>query len=119
MATKVTPRSEDYSRWYTDVVQMADLADYSPVKGCMVIKPHGYALWENIKEAKEDEYRYFDFWGVAETDDHRHPWYGLSLFKRGFGGYSVDSLGVWDCPLSPRYLAVSAVEQVRKLLRYA
>jgi prolyl-tRNA synthetase len=49
MADKVTPRSEDYSRWYTDVVQMADLADYTPVKGCMVIKPHGYALWENVK----------------------------------------------------------------------
>jgi len=49
MATKVTPRSEDYSRWYTDVVQMGDLADYAPVKGCMVIKPHGYALWENVK----------------------------------------------------------------------
>jgi len=49
MADKVTPRSEDYSRWYTDVVQMADLADYAPVKGCMVIKPYGYALWENIK----------------------------------------------------------------------
>ncbi|MBN1811352.1 MAG: proline--tRNA ligase [Anaerolineae bacterium] len=49
MAAKVTPRSEDYSRWYTDVVQMADLADYTPVKGCMVIKPHGYALWENVK----------------------------------------------------------------------
>jgi prolyl-tRNA synthetase len=49
MAAKVTPRAEDYSRWYTDVVQMADLADYSPVKGCMVIKPHGYTLWENIK----------------------------------------------------------------------
>ncbi len=46
---KVTPRSEDYARWYTDVVQMADLADYAPVKGCMVIKPYGYALWENIK----------------------------------------------------------------------
>ncbi|MGD1995609.1 MAG: proline--tRNA ligase [Anaerolineae bacterium] len=49
MADKVTPRSEDYSRWYTDVVQMADLADYAPVRGCMVIKPYGYALWENIK----------------------------------------------------------------------
>jgi prolyl-tRNA synthetase len=49
MVAKITPRSEDYSRWYTDVVQKADLADYAPVKGCMVIKPHGYALWENIK----------------------------------------------------------------------
>jgi len=49
MATKVTPRNKDFSRWYTDVVQMGDLADYAPVKGCMVIKPHGYALWENVK----------------------------------------------------------------------
>ena len=49
MAEKVTPRSEDYSRWYTDVVQMAELADYAPVKGCMVIRPYGYALWENVQ----------------------------------------------------------------------
>ncbi|MCX7670101.1 MAG: proline--tRNA ligase, partial [Anaerolineae bacterium] len=47
----VTPRSEDYSRWYTDVVQKAELADYSPVKGCMVIRPYGYTLWENIQAA--------------------------------------------------------------------
>ncbi len=45
----VTPRSEDYSKWYTDVVQRADLADYAPVRGCMIIKPYGYALWENIQ----------------------------------------------------------------------
>ena len=57
MATKVTPRSEDYSRWYTDVVQMADLADYAPVKGCMVIKPHGYALWENIKAGLDRRFK--------------------------------------------------------------
>ncbi len=48
---KVTPRSEDYARWYTDVVQMADLADYAPVRGCMVIKPYGYSLWENIRNS--------------------------------------------------------------------
>jgi prolyl-tRNA synthetase len=57
MATKVTPRNEDYSRWYTDVVQMADLADYAPVKGCMVIKPHGYALWENIKAGLDRRFK--------------------------------------------------------------
>lgn len=50
MSKGVTPQSKDYSRWYTDVVQKAELADYSPVKGCMVIRPYGYALWENIKE---------------------------------------------------------------------
>jgi len=54
---KVTPRSEDYSRWYTDVVQMADLADYAPVKGCMVIKPHGYALWENVKAGLDRRFK--------------------------------------------------------------
>ncbi|MEW5806595.1 MAG: proline--tRNA ligase [Acidobacteriota bacterium] len=51
MAKLITPRSEDYSRWYTDVVVHAKLADYSPVKGCMVIRPHGYALWENMQKA--------------------------------------------------------------------
>ncbi len=57
MAGKVTPRSQDYSRWYTDVVQMADLADYAPVKGCMVIKPYGYALWENIQAALDRRFK--------------------------------------------------------------
>ena len=57
MAGKVTPRSEDYARWYTDVVQMADLADYAPVRGCMVIKPYGYALWENIKDGLDRRFK--------------------------------------------------------------
>ena len=44
MAESITPRSQDFSEWYTDVVQRADLADYSPVRGCMVIKPYGFSL---------------------------------------------------------------------------
>ena len=47
----IASRSEDYSQWYLDVVRKADLADYTEVRGCMVIKPHGYAIWENIREA--------------------------------------------------------------------
>ena len=47
--TEITPRSEDFSRWYLDVVRRAELADYSPVKGCMVIRPYGYAIWEHIQ----------------------------------------------------------------------
>jgi len=49
MAEKITPRNKDYSRWYTDIVLQAKLADYSPVKGAMVIRPNGYAIWENIQ----------------------------------------------------------------------
>jgi prolyl-tRNA synthetase len=47
--TEITPQSSDFSRWYLDVVRRAELADYSPVKGCMVIRPYGYAIWEHIQ----------------------------------------------------------------------
>ena len=49
MAERITPRSENYSQWYVDTVIQAKLADYAPVKGCMVIRPRGYALWERIQ----------------------------------------------------------------------
>lgn len=51
MAKGITKRSVDYNQWYVDVVQRAELADYSPVRGCMVIRPNGYSVWENIKES--------------------------------------------------------------------
>lgn len=57
MSQTITPASEDYSRWYTDVVQKAELADYSPVKGCMVIRPYGFALWENIQQALDRRFK--------------------------------------------------------------
>ena len=50
MAEKLTKQSEDFARWYQEVVQRGDLADYAPVKGCMVIKPYGYAIWETIQQ---------------------------------------------------------------------
>ena len=53
----VTPRSEDYSRWYNELVQKAELADYSPVRGCMVIRPYGYTLWENIQAALDRRFK--------------------------------------------------------------
>lgn len=49
MAEKITPRAEDFSQWYIDIVLQAKLADYSPVKGCMVIRPNGYSVWERIQ----------------------------------------------------------------------
>jgi prolyl-tRNA synthetase len=50
MAKNITPRATDYSKWYTDVILQAKLADYSPVKGSMVIRPNGYAIWEMIQK---------------------------------------------------------------------
>ncbi len=50
MSKEITSRAENYSQWYLDIVKKAELADNSAVKGCMVIKPHGYALWENMRD---------------------------------------------------------------------
>jgi prolyl-tRNA synthetase len=50
MAKEITSRSEDYSQWYNDLVRKAKLADHSAVKGCMVIRPYGFALWENMRD---------------------------------------------------------------------
>ena len=55
--TEITPRSHDFSQWYLDVVRRAELADYSPVKGCMVIRPYGYAIWEQIQQAFDSEFK--------------------------------------------------------------
>jgi len=49
MVEKITPMSEDFNQWYTDIIQQAQLADYSPVKGTMVIRPYGYSLWEGVQ----------------------------------------------------------------------
>jgi prolyl-tRNA synthetase len=55
--TEITPRSQDFARWYTDVVRRAELADYSPVKGCMVIRPYGYAVWELIQQGLDRRFK--------------------------------------------------------------
>ncbi len=55
--TKITPRSEDFGRWYTDVIRRAELADYSPVKGNMVIRPYGYAIWELLQAGLDRRFK--------------------------------------------------------------
>lgn len=57
MADFLTSQSEDFSKWYTEIVQKADLADYSPVRGCMVIKPYGYTLWERIRDELDQRFK--------------------------------------------------------------
>ena len=54
---EITNIDEDFARWYTDIVIKADLADYTDTKGCIVIKPYGYAIWENIKEYTDKAFK--------------------------------------------------------------
>jgi prolyl-tRNA synthetase len=55
--TEITPQSQDFGRWYLDVVRRAELADYSPVKGCMVIRPYGYAIWELMQQGLDKRFK--------------------------------------------------------------
>jgi prolyl-tRNA synthetase len=57
MADMLTKRSEDYAKWYNDLVLKADLAEHSDVRGCMVIKPHGYAIWEKMQQALDGMFK--------------------------------------------------------------
>ena len=57
MAKELTPRSENYSQWYNDLVVKADLAENSAVRGCMVIKPYGYAIWEKIQRQLDQMFK--------------------------------------------------------------
>lgn len=54
---EITSRDEDFAQWYTDVVKKAELMDYSSIKGCMIFKPNGYAIWENIKNQMDARFK--------------------------------------------------------------
>ena len=54
---KLTPRNTDFSEWYNQLVLRAELADYAPVRGCMVVRPYGWALWENIQQALDRRFK--------------------------------------------------------------
>ena len=67
---KLTKRDADYSKWYNELVQRAELADYAPVKGCMVIRPHGYAIWEKMQAALD---------GMFKATGHRNAYFPLFI----------------------------------------
>lgn len=57
LVEEITPMEEDFAKWYTDIVKKAELVDYSRVRGCMVIRPYGYALWENIQKELDARFK--------------------------------------------------------------
>jgi len=67
---KLTPRAEDFSAWYNETVLRAELADYSPVRGCMVIRPNGYGIWERMQRALDDMFK---------ASGHRNAYFPLFI----------------------------------------
>src|SRR5262245_28495587 len=53
----ITARASDYSQWYLDIIRQAELAEHSAVRGCMVIRPHGYAIWEKMQRELDDRFK--------------------------------------------------------------
>lgn len=74
--------------------------------------------WEVIKEIKSRGLSMYNFWGVVKEDATRHPWFGLSVFKRGFGGAEYAYLHAQDLALSPRYWITYAIEFIRRKKRH-
>lgn len=81
--------------------------------------PASYLIqWEAIKEAKKRGCNKYNFWGIAEDEsDKKHPWHGLTLFKKGFGGYRKNYVKTQDLPLYRTYYLTYAFETLRKLKR--
>lgn len=80
--------------------------------------PASYFLqWQIIKEAKKRGFKYYNFWGIAPNNNPHHRFWGVTTFKKGFGGQRIDWLHAQDLPLSPLYRLTYIFEKIRKVRR--
>ena len=80
--------------------------------------PASYLVqWEAIRYAKRRGMKEYNFWGIAPDDDPTHPWFGLSSFKKGFGGQEVRTIHAYDFPVTPKYWILYLIEALRKQLK--
>jgi peptidoglycan pentaglycine glycine transferase (the first glycine) len=73
--------------------------------------------WEAIAEAKKRGIKLYNFYGIAPEDNPNHPWRGITLFKKGFGGREINYMHAHDLPLSPLYIIPKSIEAIRKKMR--
>ena len=80
--------------------------------------PTSYLLqWEAICEAKKRGIKYYNFWGIAPENSPKHPFHGITHFKKGFGGYSRELMHCHDLPITNKYYINWFVESIRRIKR--
>jgi prolyl-tRNA synthetase len=108
MSKEITSRSEDYSQWYNDLIIKGQLADYSAVRGCMVIKPYGYALWENMRDVLDKMFK--------ETG-HQNAYFPLFVPKSLFEAEEKNAEGfAKECAVVTHYRLKTDEEHKGKLI---
>ena len=108
MAKELTSRAQDYSQWYNDLVIKGELADYSAVRGCMVIKPYGYALWENMRDVLDRMFK--------ETG-HQNAYFPLFVPKSLFEAEEKNAEGfAKECAVVTHYRLIADPKNKGKLI---
>ena len=80
--------------------------------------PSSYAIqWEAIQEAKRRGLKFYNFWGIAPEGNKKHPFYGITHFKKGFGGFKLDLVPAHDLPVNSKYWLNYIIEIIRKFKR--
>ncbi len=108
MGKKIATRENDYNQWYLDIIKIADLAEHSDVKGCMVIKPYGFAIWENIKDELDKKFK--------ETG-HQNAYFPLFVPKSLFEAEEKNAEGfAKECAVVTHYRLKNDPENAGKLI---
>ena len=108
MAKELTTRADDYSQWYNDLILKGELADYSAVRGCMVIKPYGYALWENMQAALDKMFK---------DTGHQNAYFPLFVPKSLFEAEEKNAEGfAKECAIVTHYRLKSDPDNKGKLV---
>jgi prolyl-tRNA synthetase len=108
MSKGITSKEQDYSKWYNDIVVEADLADHSAVRGCMVIKPHGYAIWEKMQQALDKMFK---------DTGHVNAYFPLFIPKSLFEAEEKNAEGfAKECAVVTHYRLKTNPDQPGKLM---
>ncbi len=108
MAKELTTRTQDYAQWYNDLIIKAELADYSAVRGCMVIKPYGYALWENMRDILDKMFK---------DTGHQNAYFPLFVPKSLFEAEEKNAEGfAKECAVVTHYRLIADPNNKGKLI---